>query len=50
MVATEPDIEMEDKPTIGITMFGVTTPCAQEARAYLRSWFTAFAALHNATL
>jgi uncharacterized protein (UPF0261 family) len=35
MVATEPDIEVEDKPTIGITMFGVTTPCAQEARAYL---------------
>ena len=35
MVATEPNIETEDKPTIGITMFGVTTPCAQEARAYL---------------
>jgi uncharacterized protein (UPF0261 family) len=35
MVANEPDIEVEDKPTVGITMFGVTTPCAQEAREYL---------------
>jgi uncharacterized protein (UPF0261 family) len=35
MVAAEPDIEVEDRPTVGITMFGVTTPCAQEARAYL---------------
>lgn len=35
MVANEPDIETEDKPTVGITMFGVTTPCAKEARARL---------------
>src|SRR5699024_1030820 len=35
MVANEPDIETEDKPTIGITMFGVTTPCAQQARTHL---------------
>lgn len=35
MVATEPDVSVEEKPTIGITMFGVTTPCVQTARAYL---------------
>lgn len=35
MVANDPDVEVEEKPTIGITMFGVTTPCAKTARAYL---------------
>ncbi len=35
MVANEPDVEVEDRPTIGITMFGVTTPCVQTAREYL---------------
>jgi uncharacterized protein (UPF0261 family) len=35
MVANEPDIEVEERPTIGITMFGVTTPCVQTAREYL---------------
>jgi uncharacterized protein (UPF0261 family) len=35
MVANEPDISIEEKPTIGITMFGVTTPCVQVAREYL---------------
>ena len=35
MVTNEPDVDVEDKPTIGITMFGVTTPCAKTARAYL---------------
>ena len=35
MVANEPDFEVEDKPTVGITMFGVTTPCVQAAREYL---------------
>ena len=35
MVVNEPDLETTDKPTIGITMFGVTTPCAQAARTYL---------------
>lgn len=35
MVSNEPPIEEEDRLTIGITMFGVTTPCAQRARAYL---------------
>ncbi|MFC7229704.1 Tm-1-like ATP-binding domain-containing protein [Salinirubellus salinus] len=35
MVANEPDVETEDRPTVGITMFGVTTPCVQTAREYL---------------
>jgi uncharacterized protein (UPF0261 family) len=35
MVTNEPDVEVESQPTIGITMFGVTTPCAKTARAYL---------------
>ncbi|MEA1929997.1 MAG: Tm-1-like ATP-binding domain-containing protein [Euryarchaeota archaeon] len=35
MVTNEPDVEVDEKPTIGITMFGVTTPCAKTARAYL---------------
>ncbi|MDJ1434764.1 Tm-1-like ATP-binding domain-containing protein [Halostagnicola sp. A-GB9-2] len=35
MVANDPDIEIEDRLTIGITMFGVTTACAQAARKYL---------------
>lgn len=37
MVANEPDVEVEDRPTIGITMFGVTTPCVRTAREYLES-------------
>jgi len=35
MVTNEPDVSVEDRPTIGITMFGVTTPCVQTAREYL---------------
>jgi uncharacterized protein (UPF0261 family) len=35
MVANDPDVEVEDRPTIAITMFGVTTPCVQAAREYL---------------
>ncbi|MFU1779950.1 Tm-1-like ATP-binding domain-containing protein [Haloarcula japonica] len=35
MVANDPDVELSDKPTIGITMFGVTTPCVQTAREVL---------------
>lgn len=35
MVANDPDVEVEKRPTIGITMFGVTTPCVQAARSYL---------------
>jgi uncharacterized protein (UPF0261 family) len=35
MVANEPDVTVEDRPTIGVTMFGVTTPCVQAAREYL---------------
>ena len=35
MVTNDPDVEVEDKPTVGITMFGVTTPCVQAAREYL---------------
>ncbi|MDS0295494.1 Tm-1-like ATP-binding domain-containing protein [Halogeometricum luteum] len=35
MVANEADFETEEKPTVGITMFGVTTPCVRTAREYL---------------
>jgi uncharacterized protein (UPF0261 family) len=35
MVSNDPDVETEDRPTVGITMFGVTTPCVQAAREYL---------------
>ena len=35
MVTNDPDVEVEDKPTVGITMFGVTTPCVQAAREHL---------------
>ncbi|RQG87831.1 UPF0261 family protein [Natrarchaeobius halalkaliphilus] len=35
MVTNEPDVEISDAPTIGMTMFGVTTPCVQTAREYL---------------
>ncbi|MFW5956232.1 MAG: Tm-1-like ATP-binding domain-containing protein [Halorhabdus sp.] len=37
MVTNEPDVEVEERPTVGITMFGVTTPCVQTAREYLES-------------
>ena len=37
MVANDPDVEVESKPTVGITMFGVTTPCVQAARERLES-------------
>ncbi|SEP14041.1 Uncharacterized protein, UPF0261 family [Halogranum amylolyticum] len=35
MVANKSDVTVEDRPTIGITMFGVTTPCVKVARSYL---------------
>jgi uncharacterized protein (UPF0261 family) len=35
MVSNDPDVAVEDRPTIGITMFGVTTPCVKHARAWL---------------
>lgn len=35
MVASDADVEVEEKPTVGITMFGVTTPCVQHAREHL---------------
>ncbi|WP_440991682.1 Tm-1-like ATP-binding domain-containing protein [Haloarchaeobius baliensis] len=35
MVVNDPDVAVEDRPTIGITMFGVTTPCVQHARELL---------------
>jgi uncharacterized protein (UPF0261 family) len=35
MVTNDPDVEVAEKPTIGITMFGVTTPCVQHARDVL---------------
>ncbi|EFW91458.1 hypothetical protein ZOD2009_13861 [Haladaptatus paucihalophilus DX253] len=37
MVANEPDITVSEKPTVAITMFGVTTPCVHAAREYLES-------------
>ncbi|MCO8243405.1 MULTISPECIES: Tm-1-like ATP-binding domain-containing protein [unclassified Haladaptatus] len=37
MVANEPDISISERPTVGITMFGVTTPCVHTAREYLES-------------
>lgn len=35
MVDSEAHVEAAEKPTIGITMFGLTTPCVQTAREYL---------------
>ncbi len=35
MVTNEPDVEVVEKPTIGITMYGVTTPCVKTARETL---------------
>ncbi len=35
MVENDPDVAVADRPTVGITMFGVTTPCVQAAREYL---------------
>lgn len=35
MVKHDAEVERTDRPTIGITMFGVTTPCVQTARALL---------------
>ncbi len=37
MVSNEPDISVSEKPTVGITMFGVTTPCVHTAREYLET-------------
>ena len=37
MVTNEPAVEVDAKPTIGITMFGVTTPAAKTARASLEA-------------
>jgi len=38
MGTTESDVTVEDRPTVGITMFGVTTPCVQAAREHLEEW------------
>ncbi|WP_372911056.1 Tm-1-like ATP-binding domain-containing protein [Salinigranum sp.] len=35
MVSNEPDVEVEDRSTVGLTMFGVTTPCVKHARSWL---------------
>lgn len=35
MIAHEPQLDVPDRPTVGITMFGVTTPCCQRAREWL---------------
>ena len=35
MVKFESDIQVEKKPLVGATMFGVTTPCLTEAQKYL---------------
>ena len=37
MVANDADVDVEEQPTIGITMFGVTTPGAQAAREWLEA-------------
>ncbi|WP_121820235.1 Tm-1-like ATP-binding domain-containing protein [Halostella salina] len=37
MVTNEADVDVEERPTVGLTMFGVTTPCVQTAREYLES-------------
>jgi len=37
MVTNDPAVEVEDRPTIGITIFGVTTPCVQTAREILEA-------------
>ncbi|AHG01777.1 hypothetical protein HALLA_00365 (plasmid) [Halostagnicola larsenii XH-48] len=35
MVTNDPDTDIEERPTIAMTMFGVTTPCVQAARELL---------------
>ncbi len=35
MVANDPNVEVDERPTVGLTMFGVTTPCVKHARAWL---------------
>lgn len=35
MVSNDFEIDSTDRLTIGVTMFGVTTPCVQQAREYL---------------
>ncbi|ADB62838.1 conserved hypothetical protein (plasmid) [Haloterrigena turkmenica DSM 5511] len=35
MVSNDPDVDVEERPTIAMTMFGVTTPCVQAARERL---------------
>ncbi|MFC6864216.1 Tm-1-like ATP-binding domain-containing protein [Halomicroarcula sp. GCM10025817] len=35
MASKQPDVDVEDRPTVAITMFGVTTPCVQTAREWL---------------
>ncbi|ELY61027.1 Tm-1-like ATP-binding domain-containing protein [Natronococcus jeotgali] len=37
MVTNDPDVAVDDRPTIGITMFGVTTPCVRTARERLEA-------------
>ncbi len=37
MVTNEPDVEVSERTTVGITMFGVTTPAVKHARAYLEA-------------
>ena len=35
MATNKSNVKVEDRPTIGLTMFGVTTPCVQQARSWL---------------
>ncbi|ELZ24390.1 hypothetical protein C477_01190 [Haloterrigena salina JCM 13891] len=35
MVTNDPDVDTDERPTIAVTMFGVTTPCVQAARERL---------------
>lgn len=37
MVTNDLDIDLPEKPTVGITMFGVTTPCVKRAREWLEA-------------
>ncbi|NKE35361.1 UPF0261 family protein [Natronococcus sp. JC468] len=37
MVTNDPGVAVDDRPTVGITMFGVTTPCVQTARERLEA-------------
>ncbi|WP_135366144.1 Tm-1-like ATP-binding domain-containing protein [Halosimplex halophilum] len=35
MVTNDADVDVDERPTVALTMFGVTTPCVQTAREWL---------------